>query len=221
MKHAIIVGWALLLAMALPLVGCSQERSKGNASAAAKQTKTVGGGCEACELMYEDMPRYIAAADTAPDWNGPGQKLRLHGTVLKPDGRTPATDVILYYYHTDATGHYTKHAGEQTRHGYIRGWVKTGGDGRYAIYTSRPAPYPGGGAPAHIHVIVKEPHLNEYWVDELVFSDDTLLTDAYRDAQEARGGSGVLRISILDRMQSAEHDVILGKNIPDYPTDYR
>lgn len=168
--------------------------------------------------MYTGMRQHIAANDTAPDWREPGTKLRVSGTVFRNDGRTPAADIILYYYHTDATGHYAKRPGQQTRHGYIRGWVKTGADGRYSIYTNRPAPYPDRTDPAHIHVIVNEPVLNEYWVDELVFIDDSLLTDVHRGRLENRGGSGILHVSKNTDIQVAEHDVILGKNIPDYPT---
>jgi protocatechuate 3,4-dioxygenase beta subunit len=208
-------GACLLL---LSLSACGQEKPAGKSpKAAVAQTRTVGGGCDGCELVYAGMPQYIPATDTAPDWAEPGTKLHVSGTVFKSDGNAPAPGVILYYYHTDSTGRYTQRPGHETRHGYIRGWVKTGVDGRYAIYTNRPAPYPGGTDPAHIHIIVKEPQLNEYWVDELVFDDDSLLTEGHRSRHENRGGSGILRVKAIGDMQLAEHDIVLGLNIPDYP----
>jgi len=39
---------------------------------------------------------------------------------------------------------------------------------------------------------VKEPNRREYWIDEVVFTDDPLVTAAYRKAQGERGGSGVV-----------------------------
>ena len=34
-----------------------------------------------------------------------------------------------------------------------------------------------------------------------------------------RGGSGILRVSITGNLQIAEHNIILGLNVPDYPND--
>jgi protocatechuate 3,4-dioxygenase, beta subunit len=81
----------------------------------------------------------------------------------------------------------------------------------------RPAPYPNETIPAHIHLAVKEPELNEYYIDDLVFDDDKLLTADLRKNMEHRGGSGVLRLLELEQTQIAEHDIILGLNVPDYP----
>ncbi len=219
-KAVYTIAMPLIIGLAVFLSACFNRPvpvQEGETAPQQIAAKTVGGGCEDCELIYTGIPKEIAATDTAPDWQEPGTKLLVSGTVLKPDGRTPAPDIVLYYYHTDATGRYTKRPGEQTRHGYIRGWIKTGADGRYVLHTNRPAPYPGRADPAHIHLLVKEPGLNEYWVDELVFEDDTLLTDAYRSRQENRGRSGILRVEARGGLQSAEHDIVLGKNIPDYP----
>lgn len=71
---------------------------------------------------------------------------------------------------------------------------------------------------AHIHLAIKEPDIaDEYYVDELVFDDDPLLTTAKRKALENRGGSGVLRPREEDGVLRAEHDIILGLHIPNYP----
>ncbi len=104
------------------------------------------------------------------------------------------------------------------RHGHIRGWVKTDENGKYLIYTIRPAPYPNEIIPAHIHTSIKEPSIdNEYYIDEFVFDDDKLLTSAKRKALENRGGSGIFRVLISGDLQIAEHNIILGLNIPNYP----
>lgn len=180
----------------------------------------VGGGCDGCELMYVGMPEQIAATDTSPGWNETGKKLVLIGTVYLPDGRTPAPDVIIYYWQTDNEGYYSPGPGmdeKAKRHGHIRGWVKTGKDGRYSILTIRPAPYPNEKLPAHIHFSVKEPGINEYYTDDVNFEDDTLLTTHLRKyPSEKRGGSGIVTIHLKDGVQAVTRDVFLGMNIPGY-----
>ena len=167
------------------------------------------------------MPDSIKPVDTSAGWSQPGQKLLITGTMFKNDGVTPAPGVILYYYHTDINGVYANRPGldqRVVRHGYIRGWVKSGPDGKYSIYTVRPSPYPNRTDPAHIHPAIKEPgNMNEYYIDEFVFDDDKLLTTQKRRAMENRGGSGILRIVRDGELQVAEHDIILGMNVPGYP----
>ena len=182
----------------------------------------IGGGCDGCELMYIGMPDVIRATDTSAGWYEQGQKLVVTGTVYRLDGKTPAPGVIIYYWQTDNDGYYSPREGMDERvkrHGHIRGWVKTDTRGQYTIRTIRPAPYPGETLPAHIHLSVKEPQLpNEYYTDEINFDDDKLLIPHFkRYPQENRGGSGVVRVLLQDSLQIAEHDIILGLNIPDYP----
>jgi protocatechuate 3,4-dioxygenase, beta subunit len=183
--------------------------------------KLVGGGCDGCELMYVGMPTNINATDTSAGWSEKGQKLLVTGTVYKLDGKTPAPDVIIYYWQTDNNGYYSPRNGmdeKAKRHGHIRGWVKTDENGKYALYTIKPAPYPNDNIPAHIHTSIKEPNIeNEYYIDEFIFDDDKLLTSEKRKALENRGGSGILRVLLKDNLQIAEHNIILGLNIPNYP----
>jgi len=184
--------------------------------------KIVGGGCDGCELMYIGIPENIRSEDTSPGWNEKGQKLVVTGTVFQLDGKTPAKDVIIYYWQTDDDGYYSPKPGMDERikrHGHIRGWVKTDANGQYTIKTIRPAPYPDDVLPAHIHLSVKEPDVaNEYYTDEINFDDDTLLIPHFKKyPQENRGGSGVVRVLLKDSLQVAEHDIILGLNIPNYP----
>jgi len=155
-----------------------------------------------------------------------GQKIQLTGVIYQPDGRTPAADVVLYYYHTNAEGRYIHDPAEprsmppnelgQT-HGAIRGWVKTGTDGRYAIHTIRPGAYPSREFPAHVHATIKEPGVPEYYIDDFVFDDDPLLRTSVRLAQENRCGSGVVRLIERAGVYIGERDLILGLNIPGHP----
>lgn len=185
------------------------------------KAKLVGGGCDGCELMYVGMPKNIKSIDTSAGWTEKGQKLLITGTVYKLGGKIPAPNVIIYYWQTDNNGYYSPKEGmdeQAKRHGHIRGWVKSDENGKYSIYTIRPAPYPNDDMPAHIHTSIKEPSIaDEYYIDEFVFDDDILLTGKKRKALENRGGSGILRVLIDKDKQIAEHNIILGLNIPNYP----
>jgi protocatechuate 3,4-dioxygenase beta subunit len=177
--------------------------------------------CEDCDLMFVGMPIQPSSVDTSLGWDREGQRLVIKGKILHRDGQTPADKVILYYYHTDKKGHYAQGPDlpyTARRHGYLRGWVQTGADGTYAIYTSRPAQYPDGRTEAHIHLIVKEQDLDvPYWIDAFIFEDDPIVTDAFKRRLENRGGSGVLTVKTENDVQMANHDIILGMNIPGYP----
>ncbi len=187
-----------------------------------KTNERVGGGCDGCELMYINIPQSMASVDSSPAWNGKGQPLRISGTVVAADGKTPAPGVIIYYWQTDNEGNYANREGldaRARRHGYIRGWLKTGTDGRYTLYTIRPAPYPNDSLPAHIHLSIKEPDLpDEYYTDEINFEDDPFLLPYFKKhPPENRGGSGVVRVLLQNGLQIAEHKIVLGLNIPGYP----
>ena len=183
------------------------------------EDKIVGAGCDGCELMYIGMPKDIQSVDTSLAWNKKGQRLLVTGKIMKLDGKTPASNVIVYYWQTDNEGYYSNGKGKTARHGYIRGWVKSDEQGNYSIYTIRPGSYPNTDIPAHIHLSIKEPNIkDEYYTDELVFDDDIKLTGTKRKKLENRGGSGVLRPLVDENMLVAEHNIILGLNIPNYPT---
>ena len=180
--------------------------------------KIVGGGCDGCELMYVGMPKNIQSIDTSSAWNEKGQRLLVTGKVLKLDGITHAPNVIVYYWQTDNNGYYSNGKGKSKKHGHIRGWVKSDKQGNYSIYTIRPENYPNSDMPEHIHLSIKEPEIiEEYYTDSLVFDDDIKLTGDKRKKFENRGGSGILRVLIDEELQVAEHNIILGLNIPNYP----
>lgn len=220
MKRLFQIGFlVLLLNVTTSCNGQSNNNEEGPTQTDPQQP--VGGGCDGCEIMYVGMPKNVSSVDTSSAWTEKGQKLLLTGTVYKIDGKTPAANVIIYYWQTDNEGYYSPKSGmpeKAKRHGHIRGWVKTDNNGKYSIYTIRPSSYPNSDIPAHIHTSVKEPNLaNEYYIDEFVFDDDRLLTAAKRKTQENRGGSGILKVSTTNGLQIAKHNITLGLNIPNYP----
>jgi len=204
------------------LTGCNGQTKNNPPTQKQNNTKkVVGGGCDGCNSMYIGMPENIAPVDTSIGWKEKGQQLLVTGKVFKIDGKTAAPGVIIYYWQTDNNGYYAAAPGmdeKAKRHGHIRGWVKTDIDGNYSIYTIKPAPYPNADIPAHIHTLIKEPDIgNEYYIDEFIFDDDTLLTAAKRRVLENRGGSGILKPVSAANLQVAQHNITLGLNIPDYP----
>ncbi|UKJ07025.1 intradiol ring-cleavage dioxygenase [Solitalea lacus] len=206
----------------LLITSCNGQTQNNNSY---DKTKRVGGDCEKgyCDLLYLGMPKEINSVDTSPGWFERGQKLIVSGTVFQIDGKTPAPNTIIYYHHTDNDGYYSPRNDKQenqTRHGHIRGWLKTDKKGKYTLFTIRPAPYPNTQLPAHIHLLIKEPDIaNEYWIEDINFDDDRLLLPYIkkRPSEKPRGGSGIVRVVLKDSLQIAEHDIILGLNIPNYP----
>ena len=214
MKPLLIL--TLVICQAFP--ACSQN------NATNKKTATdiiVGDGCEGCEAIHECPIPFdqLSNVDTLPDFDQPGPKIEISGTIFHSDGKTPAKDVVLYVYHTDQTGVYPTKGNEKgwaRRHGYLRGWLKTGADGKYKFYTLVPASYPNGRNPKHIHPTIKEPGIAEYWIDEYLFADDPYLQNENHN-RPPRGGNGVLKPEMKNGMLRATRDIILGQNVPGYP----
>ena len=71
-----------------------------------QDAELVGGPCQGCEAVFEFGDRELTATDTLPDFDNPGPKLKVTGTIYQPDGKTPAPNVILYIHHTNQEGIY-------------------------------------------------------------------------------------------------------------------
>ncbi len=204
----------VMLLIAFSFLSCS-----GQINNKAKTQQIVGGPCEGCEAIFEYGDKKLTHTDTLPDFKQTEPKLKLTGTVYKKDGKTPAKDVILYIYQTNRNGLYTTKGDENgwaKRHGYIRGWIKTDTTGKYTFYTFRPAAYPNGREPEHIHITVKEPDKNEYYIDAFVFADDPFLKQKEKNQFNNRGGSGIVNPELKDGILTVERAIILGLNIPNY-----
>jgi protocatechuate 3,4-dioxygenase beta subunit len=203
----------LLIVATFVLYSCNQSQSQNS-------TK-IGGNCEGCEALYEYGNHVLNNVDTLPLYNTSNKKIKLTGTVYKKDGVTPAKDVILYIYQTNEEGRYpskNSSRGWERNHGYIRGWIKTDADGKYTIYTFRPASYPNSTVPQHIHITVKEPDKSEYYVEDFYFADDPNLPSSFKTRAKPRGGSGVVTLK-GNKIKKATRDIILGLHIPNYPVN--
>lgn len=186
--------------------GVSQELSLQNA-------ELIGGPCEGCEAIFELGNQPLSPVDTLPNFEQAEEKLKVTGTIYRPDGKTPAAGVIFYIYHTNAKGIYPTQGDESgwaRRHGILRGWIKTGMDGRYTFYTQKPGSYNQN--PAHIHPLILEPDGKYYYIAEYLFEGDPYLVNGWGN----RGGSGVVNLKQENDLLVADRDIILGLNVPGY-----
>ena len=115
------------------MFACSGDELPAQGSA-----RQVGGRCEGCEATLEFGDRDLNSIDTFPGAGIDAPPLLLTGRVLTKDQK-PAKGVIIYIHHTDQEGYYQLREDAETwrnsgawarRHGSLRGWVRTGADGR-------------------------------------------------------------------------------------------
>ena len=108
------------------------------------------------------------------------------GTVYQSDGKTPAPNVLIYFYHTDVEGIYGR-SGEH-KHGHYRGWLLTDKKGKYEFRTIKPASYPNSTISSHIHMTLTGKDFEEDWVDSILFEGDKFITARERQTAGNRGG---------------------------------
>lgn len=132
------------------------------------------------ECSFINMPKDISHIMSIADESEPGERIIIKGRFLKPDGKTPQPDVLMYAYHTNAGGVYPKKGDEkgiQKWNGYLHGWIKSNESGEYEIHTIRPGSYPNSSNQAHIHAALKPPASAPYYISDFLFKDDPLLKD--------------------------------------------
>jgi protocatechuate 3,4-dioxygenase beta subunit len=110
-------------------------------------------GCNGERRVERAAPPEPARATRSAGPLEPGQPFDLRVRVVRPDG-SPASQVDVRVYQTDAEGYYRKGpdgselGGDQARIVYL---VRTDDDGRFAVSTILPGQYPTGGPPPHVH----------------------------------------------------------------------
>lgn len=208
---------APLLVILATGLGCTDARS----DAERTQEPVVGGPCEGCDAVFVGLPSALTWSSRIAPADEPGESLLIDGAVTDRHGH-PASGVVVYAYHTDVRGHYPTEdrAGNRaaTRHGTLRGWALTDGQGHYRFETIRPAGYPGTEIPAHVHLHVIEVGRCTYYIDDILFDDDPRLTAAERRHASGRGGNGIA----MPQQDSTgtwlvRRDIVLGEGIADYP----
>ena len=165
----------------------------------------------AIECCFANMPAELTSTMMIPDDNPKSEKLIISGTIYKKD-KTPYPDVILYAYHTDAKGEYSKKGNEtgyQKWHGSHHGWCKTDKKGYYRIETIRPASYPKTTAPQHIHSAIKIPNSKPFYITDFLFKDDPNLPKNIQNKYSLQGGSGIVDVKKVGDVWMGKRDIIL------------
>ncbi len=203
--------------MLLGLAGCGAAGAQGDKAApVAGKARADLYQCEGCEGALEADPGSLLNHAKMAAADEPGEPLRIKGTVYAAGGKTPAAGVVIYAYQTNAAGLYANGSPEteaSRRHGRLRGWVKTGADGRYSFDTIKPAPYPDDTLPAHVHFTVLEPGKQPYWIDDIVFDGEFGVTPEYRRSMTNKGGNGIVRATRdAQGRWSVTRDIILERH---------
>lgn len=133
----------------------------------------------------------LAASATLTTPGEPGVPLHVSGTVYGDDGSTPLPGVELYVYHTDDEGYYSPGTDDNSNP-RLKATLQTDGDGRYEFRTIKPAPYPGGSVPAHIHYVLSGAGYPEQRRD-LHFEGDPHLSERARERSRQAGRFGSIR----------------------------
>jgi protocatechuate 3,4-dioxygenase, beta subunit len=102
----------------------------------------------------------------------PGTPLVIRGQVFKPDGRTPAPDVVVHAYHRDQEGFDFGPKDRALTTWRLQGWVRTDDNGRFEFRTIRPAPDHMGRDAAHVHFTLVSAEFGRQWAPTVYFSDD-------------------------------------------------
>src|SRR5688572_17730128 len=146
----------------------------------------------AWERAQLEKPAVLKSRARIAPADEPGIPLIMRGRVFRSDGRTPAPGVTVFAYHTDRTGLYDERS--KGPHSWrLRGWAKSDANGRFDFDTIRPAPYPGRGIAAHVHLSIEGPGVARRLSAGLLFSDDELVTAAERAASAKNGKFGEVR----------------------------
>jgi protocatechuate 3,4-dioxygenase beta subunit len=182
LKNAIITAAALPLISSCRSTTLATEPKPGVLDLLRKNARPRG--AEAMGAI--DVPDSVAWRTAFPVTHEDGQPMVISGTVFKADGKTPAPNTLIYFYHTDKYGIYGR-AGEP-QHGRFRGWMLTDTQGRYEFSSIRPASYPNSTQSQHVHMTVTTLDRREDWIDSILFEGDKFLTQREREWSGKRGG---------------------------------
>jgi protocatechuate 3,4-dioxygenase beta subunit len=164
---------------------------------------------------FINIPGNLSNIMTLADNEEPGDRLVILGTIFKTDGKTPYPNVIIYAYHADHTGLYSKRGDEtgfQKWHGHLNGWCMTDSNGYYEIHSIRPARYPDNSMPAHIHAAIKTESGQMSYITDFVFKDDSLVNEEYLSTLvNNTGGTGVVDIQKTGNTWTGKRDIIIKK----------
>ncbi len=158
---------------------------------AADHAKRPGGRVPDGASWAGGGPRVAPSAVAIVTADEPGDRMVLSGRVVAADGSAIA-GMTIYVYQTDALGLYNPEGRYGAAH-RIRGWACTDRNGRYEFATIRPGHYPGRSTPAHVHMTVCSDSMPEWWLPEVRFEGDPLISAEEHEASRRYGRFGNVR----------------------------
>lgn len=178
---------AALAFLVMPLAGCSRVRGGDKSADNPGYPSTLSGGapCGSCIA-----PARLSWKTVIPPEKEPGEALEISGIIYQADGITPAAGIVLFVYQTDVTGFYNEQ--DDASHPRLKGWMKTGADGKYEFRTIRPGAYPHRKTPAHIHAHLYGPDYSERSIDDYWFDDDPRINPQELANARKEGGQPVV-----------------------------
>ena len=135
-----------------------------------------------------DAPENVSWKSILAKKSARDEPMMISGTVYNPDGKTPAPNVLIYFYHTDSEGFYNRKRDGEPLHGHFRGWMLTDARGQYEFSSIRPAAYPERKFAAHVHMTLTGTNFPENSIDSILFEGDTLISRAERETAGRKGG---------------------------------
>ena len=176
---------ASVAALALPLIiGCKDTAAGSVSDELSLIKKNAARGGEGFGAI--DAPDNVSWKSVLSRTTERDEPMIVSGTVFQTDGKTPAPNILIYFYHTDAAGIYGR-AG-QPKHGHFRGWMLTDAHGRYEFSSIKPASYPNTTFAAHVHMTLTGKTFREDWIDSILFEGDRFLTAQERNQAGRKGG---------------------------------
>ncbi len=137
------------------------------------------------EAAQQARPDSIGVRSRIAPTGEPGEPLLIRGRLLASDETTPVAGAIVFAHQTDRDGHYDRPGRGGWR---LKGWARTGDDGRFEFDTIRPGAYPGHRIAAHVHLGVDGPPGRRHLLPDVLFEGDRLLTRSEVD-RSARAGA--------------------------------
>jgi protocatechuate 3,4-dioxygenase, beta subunit len=185
--NRIFAAFLALAPLALSLNSCSRVSALDQGGEKPSYPSTLSGGapCGSCIA-----PANLSAKTAIPPDKEPGEPLDISGIIYQPDGVTPAAGIVLFVYHTDVTGYYNEQ--DDASHPRLKGWMKTGADGRYEFRTIKPGAYPHRSTPAHIHAHLYGPDYSERSIDDYWFEGDPRITPKELSNKRDQGSTPVI-----------------------------
>lgn len=172
------------------LVNCQSsalaQKSKSDVLKLIKKNANTSPAVNWCGAI--DAPEDVSWKSVLTPTSDRDQPMIISGTVYQSDGKTPAPNILIYFYHTDSEGYYNRKRPGEPLHGHFRGWMLTDAKGRYEFSSIKPASYPNRTQSAHVHMTLTGVNFKEDSIDSILFDGDKFITSEERNSAGKKGG---------------------------------